>query len=81
MNDIIFYFGSVVIILFFIYLLYIKFKDYPEIDLKEHKWIIFIYIMLLITAIIVWRIIFLLIKTNFFNVIEYNNIIQRVNNG
>ena len=81
MSDVIFYFGSIVIILFFIYLSYIKFKDYPEIDLKEHKWIIFIYIILLVMAIIVWRIIYLLIKVNFFNVIEYNTIIQRVNNG
>lgn len=81
MNNIIFYFGSIVIILFFIYLSYIKFKDYPEIDLKEHKWIIFIYIILLVMAIIVWRMIYLLIKVNFFNVIEYNTIIQRVNNG
>jgi len=80
-NNIIFYFGSIVIILFFIYLSYIKFKDYPEIDLKEHKWIIFIYIILLVMAIIVWRMIYLLIKVNFFNVIEYNTIIQRVNNG
>ena len=81
MNNIIFYFGSIVIILFFLYLSYIKFKDYPEIDLKEHKWIIFIYIILLVMAIIVWRMIYLLIKVNFFNVIEYNTIIQRVNNG
>ena len=81
MSDVIFYFGSIVIILFFIYLLYIKFNDYPEIDLKKHKWIIFIYIILLVMAIIVWRMIYLLIKANFFNVIEYNNIIQRVNNG
>ena len=81
MNNIIFYFGSIVIILFFIYLSYIKFKDYPEIDLKEHKWIIFIYIILLVMAIIVWRMIYLLIKVNFFNVIDYNTIIQRVNNG
>jgi len=80
-SDVIFYFGSIVIILFFIYLSYIKFKDYPEIDLKEHKWIIFIYIILLVMAIIVWRMIYLLIKVNFFNVIEYNTIIQRVNNG
>ncbi len=81
MSDVIFYFGSIVIILFFIYLSYIKFKDYPEIDLKKHKWIIFIYIILLVMAIIVWRMIYLLIKVNFFNVIEYNTIIQRVNNG
>ncbi len=81
MNNIIFYFGSIVIILFFIYLSYIKFKDYPEIDIKEHKWIIFIYIILLVMAIIVWRMIYLIIEVNFFNVINYNTIIQRVNNG
>ena len=81
MSDIIFYFGSIVIISFFIYLSYIKFKDFPEIDLKEHKWIIFIYILLLVMAIIMWRIVYLLINANLFHMIEYNEMIQRVNNG
>ncbi len=80
-NNIIFYFGSVIIILFFIYLAYIKFKDFPEIDLSEHKWIILLYIFLLILAIIAWRIVYLLIKANFFEVVKYNQIIQRVTNG
>ena len=80
-SDIIFYFGDIVIVSLFIYLIYIKFKDFEEIDLDENKWIISLYIFLLILAIIVWRIIFLLIKINFFKVINYNEIIQRVING
>ncbi len=81
MNDIIFYFGSLILISIFIYLAYIKFKDFPEIDLKEHKWIILLYIFLLVFAIIVWRIIYLVIKVNLFEITKYNQIIQRVTNG
>ena len=81
MNDIIFYFGSIIIISFFIYLVYIKFKDFPEIDLNENKWLILLYIFLLIFAIIVWRIVYLLIKTNFSQIIQYNQLIQRISNG
>ena len=81
MNDIIFYFGSLILISLFIYLVYIKFKDFPEIDLTEHKWIILLYIFLLVFSIIVWRIIYLVIKANLFEITKYNQIIQRVTNG
>jgi len=80
-NNILYYFGNILIISLFSYFLYIEFKDYEEINFKEHKWIIFIYILLLILAIIIWRIIYLIIKTNFLEVIQYSNIIKRMKNG
>ena len=81
MNDIIYQFGNILIIALFSYLAYIKFKDFNEIDLREHKWIIFIYILLLVLTIIVWRIIYLIIETNFSEAIQYNNTIKSVENG
>ena len=80
-SDIILYFGDIVIVSLFIYLNYVKFKDFEEIDLNKHKWIILLYIFLLIFAIIIWRIVFLLIQVNFFRMMEYNQIIQRAING
>jgi len=80
-NDIIYQFGNILIIALFSYLAYIKFKDFNEIDLREHKWIIFIYILLLVLTIIVWRIIYLIIETNFSEAIQYNNTIKSVENG
>ena len=81
MNDIIFYFGSIIIILAFVWLVFIRFKEDDEIDLEEHFWLIILYIILLIIAIIVWRIIYLIIISNFKVIIYYNNLIQRVING
>ncbi len=80
-NNIIFYFGIIIIISLFIYLTYIKFKDFPEINLNEHKWIILLYIFLLVFSIIIWRIIFLFIKSGFFHIIQYNQVLQKVNHG
>ena len=81
MNDIIFYFGSIIIIGIFIWFLFIKFKNEDEINLKEHFWIIILYILLIVTAIITWRVIYLIIISNSQKIINYNNLIQRVNNG
>ena len=81
MNDIIFYFGTVIIIGIFIWFLFIKFKNEDEINLKEHFWIIILYILLIVAAIITWRIIYLIIISNSQKIINYNNLIQRVNNG
>jgi len=80
-NDIIFYFGSIIIIGIFIWFLFIKFKNEDEINLKEHFWIIILYILLIVTAIITWRVIYLIIISNSQKIINYNNLIQRVNNG
>jgi len=81
MTDIIFYFGSVVIISGFIALLIKKFKDEDNIDLKAHKWIILLYILLLIGAIVTWRVVYLLLVSNTQEIIKYNQNIQRVING
>ncbi|WP_041361663.1 hypothetical protein [Nautilia profundicola] len=81
MTNIIFYFGSVIIIFAFIGLLILKFKDEDNIDLNKHKWIIILYILLLISAIITWRIIYLLLISSTQEIINYNQNIQRVING
>ena len=81
MSDIIFYFGSTIIVSLFIYLSIIKFKDYKEIDLKEHKWIIITYILLLVLAIIAWRVIFLIIEVNFYQSLKYEKTIEDIING
>ena len=65
-NEIIFYFGIVIIILIFIFFIYstIKNDEIPieeEINLDKHKNFIILSIILLIGAIIVWRIVFLTI--------------------
>jgi len=80
-NDVIFYFGSIIIILAFVWLVFIRFREDDEIDLKKHLWLIVLYIILLTTAIIAWRVIYLIIVFNFQKLINYNNLIQRVNNG
>jgi len=80
-NDVIFYFGSIIIIFAFVWLVFIRFKEDDEINLKEHLWLIVLYIILLITAIIAWRVIYLIIISNSQKIINYNNLIQRVNNG
>ena len=81
MNDVIFYFGSIIIIFAFVWLVFIRFREDDEINLKEHLWLIVLYIILLITAIIAWRVIYLIIISNSQKIINYNNLIQRVNNG
>jgi len=80
-NNIIFYFGNVIIIGVFIWFLFIKFKNEDEINLKEHLWLIILYIFLLVVAIITWRIIYLILISNSQKIINYNNLIQRINNG
>ena len=81
MTDIIFYFGSIVIIFAFIGLVVKKFKDEDNIDLNEHKWIILLYIVLLVFAIITWRVIYLFLISSTQEMINYNQNIQRIING
>ncbi|AZV47212.1 hypothetical protein C3L23_07975 [Nautilia sp. PV-1] len=81
MTDIIFYFGSVVIIFAFIGLVTVKFKNEDNIDLNEHKWIILLYIILLVVSIITWRVIYLLLISSTQEMINYNLNIQRAING
>ena len=81
MTDIIFYFGAVIITAAFVGLLIVKFKDEDNIDLNRHKWIIFLYIVLLVGAIITWRIMYLLLISHTQEMINYNQNIQRAING
>jgi len=80
-NNVLYIFGNILIISLFVYFTYVEFKDYEEINLGEHKWIIFLYIILLVLAIVVWRIIYLIIQENLSSVIEYHQLIKRVENG
>ena len=80
-SDILFYIGSVLIIALFVFLLIGRFKDIDEIDLKEHKWIIAIYIVLLLGALTAWRKLYLIIILNTLDINRYNEIIERVING
>lgn len=80
MNDLIFYFGSVLIIAFFIGVVINRFKD-NDISLKEHFWIIIIYIFLMVLAIIVWRVIELLLTSNIARINNYNSLIEKLGNG
>jgi NADH:ubiquinone oxidoreductase subunit 6 (subunit J) len=81
MTDIIFYFGAIVIIATFIGFLVKKFKDENNIDLSRHKWIILLYILLLIGAIVTWRIVYLIIISSTREILNHNETIQRVING
>ena len=81
MIEIIFYFGNTVIIILFIGLLNKKFKEEDHIDLQEHKWIIFLYMFLLIFAIITWRIVYLFSISNTQEIINYNINLQKAING
>ena len=80
MTDIIFYFGIIVIIGWYIYLLIQRFKEEDNIDLKEHFWIIIIYIVLLIVSIIVWRTIYLFLISSTDVIINYNTNIENLIN-
>ena len=66
MNEIIFYFGIIIIILVFNFFIYSTIKNdeitiETDLNLNEHKKFIIISIILLIGAIVVWRIVFLTI--------------------
>ena len=80
MTDIIFYFGVVVIIGWYIYLVVQRFKKEDKIDFKKHFWIIVIYIVLLIVNIITWRIIYLLLISSTGMMINYNTNIESLIN-
>lgn len=81
MSDVIFYFGAIIIIAFFIGLAVIRFKEDDEIDLKKHLWIIIIYIILLIIAIFSWRILNLMIASKMNQITNYNKTIEDFSNG
>ncbi len=79
-ENIIFYFGAILIIVFFTYVIMIRFKD-NDINLKEHFWIIILYILIMVLAIIAWRVIELLLISNISHINNYNSLIEKYGNG
>jgi uncharacterized membrane protein YhaH (DUF805 family) len=78
-NNIVFYFGSIIIIVFFAGLAIKRFKEDDEIDLEKHKWIVAIYIILLVMAIISWRILDLMVEAKMMQINKYNKTIEEFN--
>jgi len=56
--EIVYYFGVIILTTGVIAIMYFRFREYDEIDLKNHIVIIVIYIVLLVLAIILWRLLF-----------------------
>ena len=81
MTDIIFYFGTFVITAAFAGLLVVKFKDEDNIDLNRHKWIIILYIILLVLAIFTWGIMYKMLNSNTNKIIQHNQQIESYING
>jgi protein-S-isoprenylcysteine O-methyltransferase Ste14 len=80
-NDILFYGGVIIIIAFFIGVVIKKFKDDAEIDLNKHKWIIITYVVLLVMAIYVWKILVSMVDTNISQISSHNQKIEKFENG
>jgi len=81
MTDIIFYFGTIIITAAFIGLVTVKFKNEDNIDLSKHKWIIILYIILLVLAIFTWGIMYKMLNSNTNKIIEHNQQIESYING
>ena len=81
MTDIIFYFGVLIIIGWYIYLVIQRFKEEDKIDLREHFWIIVVYIFLVIVSIIAWRVMYLVLISSTSLMINYNSNIENLLNG
>ncbi len=80
-SKILLYFGDIIIISWIIYLLVERFKDEDNINLSEHKWIIFLYILIMLSTLFTWKIIYELIITSISNNLTYDQIIQSIFNG
>jgi len=74
MIEIIFYFGSIIIVVWYVYVLVQRFKEEDKIDLKKHFWIILVYVILLVVSIIAWRVIYLLLISSTDLMINYNSV-------
>ena len=81
MDDIIFFFGSLIITAAFIWIVYLKFKDVEVIDFKEHKWYIIISTTLMLLAIYMWRVMYLIMINNFNNAMSTQKILETLSNG
>jgi hypothetical protein len=56
--ELVYYLGVLGIMFVVGYLLFVTFEEYDEIKLEEHIWMIVMYIIVLISVIIVWRLMF-----------------------
>ncbi len=56
--DIVYYMGVLILTSGVIAIMYFRFREYDEIDIKKHIVMITIYIVLLVLAIILWRLLF-----------------------
>ena len=74
--EIVYYFGVVILTTGVIAIMYFRFREYDEINLENHIFIIIIYILLLIFAIIVWRILFDMLH-GIADIININNSIYK----
>ena len=81
MSNVIFYFGAIVIIVFYIGIMVKKFKDDDKIDLNKHKWIIIIYIILLVISIITWGVLVSMIDEQINKITNYNKNIEEFEYG
>ena len=56
--DIVYYMGVLILTSGVVAIMYFRFREYDEIDIKKHIVMITIYIILLVLAIILWKILF-----------------------
>ena len=80
-RELIFYLGSVIVVGIFVYFVWVRFKEQEQIDLKEHKWIILLYIVMLVLFIIIWRIMFLYFETFTEKTLQKQQIYEEMLNG
>ena len=80
-RELIFYLGSLIILGFFVYFVWVRFKEQEQIDLNRHKWIILLYIIMLVVFIIIWRIIFLYFESFTEKTLRHQQIYEKMING
>ena len=56
--DLVYYLGIIFILGVEIWLLFVRFEEYDHIKLEEHIGIIILHIIIVIIAVIIWRLIF-----------------------
>ena len=80
-RELIFYLGSIIVVGIFVYFVWARFKEQEQIDLKKHKWIITLYIAMLVLFIITWRIIFLYFESFTEQTLKQQQIYEKMING
>jgi len=67
--------------MFYICIVMKRFQNDDNIDLDEHKWIIIVYILLLVFSIITWRVLSLMIESKIKQINNYNQKIEELEYG